>query len=199
MGLKIIHAIDNWGITRAHRICWWIQEMTGLISFRLGWGCSIAAAVYWGVGAIAFVLPTELGIDVPGGRAWFSPCAVLLAWLCIQDAEMHRKAEEAWGDGEQETIPRIVAEMLLMAYSAAISIFRVLITPLMLSLWIIVLYADLRQGHGLEFIHDLLYLGWLAEFYIRTVIPLPRGKSKIKQWIEGFQKKPALVPVEMRG
>lgn len=180
-------------LTIAHRI----QDLTGIVAFRLTRWCAILSAIYAFALPLPSIFPTLWGVD-PKGQTFFLYALVpnLIIALLWGSMEIHtgiryQRIEEAW-DGSPD-FPREFAITFMTLTERPVVLVRFIFFPFCLSLWLVMMILSSSVA---DFLSHFSYVGFPLGMYFAMTFPKPRATSKVEEFLESFQAQPKTIEVE---
>ncbi|HEY4506976.1 MAG TPA: hypothetical protein VJH71_02340 [Candidatus Paceibacterota bacterium] len=162
-----IKKLDDWFIAQATKFSHWLQKNTSLTSYSIAkFGISLiqCTCLVFAAGYFLPYFPVKVGMGtiVSAGIGTFYA-------LCE-----YQKINKAWEN---------ICQGLPSQLDETPYLFRVVICGL-LAVYVLCSYIfDSTRG---QLLSPSSFLGFSLFLYFREVTPLPPGKSKVKEWLEGL-------------
>jgi hypothetical protein len=167
------------------KFVWWFQKIFGKTNFWLARvSCTIFIISAILVAATTLIKQNSL-LSAFFYVFWLLP---LIFFYENYRKDFKRNEEQLFEEGIQKKVNERRIIWILPR------ILLIWITPFFVISNFIVYF---KNGELLTLISEIIYnLSVLLVFYFASCTPLPPAKSKVKEWLESWQKKPQLVPVK---
>lgn len=188
--MNFLEKLDNKILSFFTKISHKFQLLTGRTNFFLANICLTALALNAVLKIINYLFPILImrtsGLDLL--------VMFLFVYLISNDKQKLKKADETAFDSNGAHSKTRFDLNSNCAWRLIFLVTAILTLPVMCLIAVGV--EPVKTGRLFEIIGDSFAITITCYFYFTEVIPLPPGKSKVREWLESFDK--VLVPIPIR-